>query len=489
MGSLRKLANQTAIYGLSSIIGRLLNYLLVPIYTRVFITSEYGIVNEMYAYVSFLVVILTYGMETGFFRFSELEKEKEKVYTTTLISLLISSGTFIVIALLFSQPIATTLRYPNNREYVVWFALIVSLDALSSIPFARLRAQNRPVKFATIKFINILTNIGLNLFFILLCPYMLKHAIMPDFVNAIYKGKVGVGYIFIANLISSLVTIILLLPEIFSIKLKFDYALWKKMMAYGFPLLIVGFAGIINETMDRILLKYLLPKNIGMAQLGIYGACYKISIMMTIFIQAFRFAAEPFFFAQAKEKNAKNLYSRVMNYFVIACALIFLVITLYIDVVKFFVGKDYYEGLPVVPILLLANLCLGIYFNLSIWYKLTGQTRFGAYLSIVGAIITLILNFWWIPIFGYMGSAWATLICYASMMVASYLFGQKYYHIKYHLKRNLFYIFYAIVIYVISAILPIESVVLRVFINTLLLAVYIIPIYFIEKKGEAIRKI
>lgn len=488
MGSLRKLASQTAIYGMSSIIGRMLNYLLVPIYTRVFITSEYGIVNEMYAYVSFLVVILTYGMETGFFRFSELEKDKDKVYTTTLISLLISSSAFILIATFFAQPIASTLRYPNNSEYVIWFALIVSLDALSNIPFAKLRAQNRPVKFATIKFINILTNIGLNLFFILLCPYMLKHNIAPEFVDLVYKGKVGVGYIFIANLISSIVTVVLLLPEIFSIKLKFDFTLWKKMMTYGMPLLIVGFAGIINETMDRILLKYLLPPNISMAQLGIYGACYKISIMMSIFIQAFRFAAEPFFFAQAKEKNAKELYAKVMNYFIIACALIFLTITLYIDIVKFFVGKDYYEGLPVVPILLLANLCLGIYFNLSIWYKLTGQTRFGAYLSVAGAVITLLLNFWWIPIFGYMGSAWATLICYASMMIASYFFGQKYYYVKYRIKRNLFYIFYAIIIYLISAILPIESVVLRVSINTLFLGLFIASIYSIEKKSLSILK-
>ncbi|NTW32754.1 MAG: oligosaccharide flippase family protein, partial [Bacteroidetes bacterium] len=450
MNPIKQLAGQTAIYGISSIVGRVLTYLLVPIYTRVFIPEEYGIVNEMYAYVSLLIVILTYGFETGFFRFLQLEPDKKKVYSTALISLLSTSLIFVLFAIFFAQPIADTLRYPDNKEYVVWFSLIIALDALASIPFALLRSQNKAKRFATIKIVGIIVNVLFNLFFILLCPYMKKHGIMNDFVDLVYKGKVGVGYVFISNLISSGVTLLFLLPEILRVKYRFDFKLWKSMMRYSLPLLIVGLAGIVNETMDRIFLKYLLPKNIGLFQVGIYGACYKISIIMTLFVQAFRFAAEPFFFSHAKNENAKQIYADVMKYFVIICTFIFLLVMLYIDVFKNFVGVKYYEGLPVVPILLMANLCLGIYYNLSIWYKLTGQTKFGALISIFGALLTVVLNLWLIPIIGYMGSAWTTLICYATMMILSFIFGQKYYNVNYNMKKILGYIGLSLLLYVIS---------------------------------------
>jgi len=480
---IKKLAGQTAIYGLSSIIGRVLSYLLIPIYTRVFLPAEYGTVNEMYAYVSLLIVILTYGFETGFFRFTESETDKNKVYSTSLISLLTTSSIFVLFAILFAQPVANMLRYPNNSEYVVWFALIVALDALSAIPFAKLRSLNKAKRFAAIKIINIVSNVLLNIFFIILCPYLVKHSMLGWLTDVVYKGRVGVGYVFISNLISSSITIILLLPEILKTNYHFDFTLWKKMMRYSLPLLIVGFAGIINETMDRIFLKYILPEKIALYQVGIYGACYKISIIMTLFIQSFRFAADPFFFSQAKEKNAKQIYADVMKYFIIICTFIFLVVMLYIDIVKYFVGEKYYEGLPIVPILLLANMCLGIYYNLSIWYKLTDRTGFGAYISIIGAIITTVLNVWWIPIIGYMGSAWATLICYASMMFISYFYGQKNYYIQYNMKRLLTYIGLSLALFFISKYVRFEMMIIQYAFNTILLLIFIGVVYSLEKSN------
>lgn len=481
MSQIKQLAGQTAIYGLSSIVGRVISYLLVPLYTRVFLPSEYGTVNEMYAYVSLLIVVLTYGFETGFFRFTSKEENKEKVYSTSLISLLTTSLFFIIGAILFAQPIANVLRYPENSEYVIWFALIIALDAISTIPFARLRAKNKAVRFASVKLIGIIVNILLNLFFILLCPYMLKHSIMPEFIDIVYKGRIGVGYVFISNLISSSIVVLLLLPDMVKIKARFDFVLWKKMIQYSLPLLIVGLAGIVNETMDRIFLKYLLPENIALSQVGIYGACYKISIIMTLFIQAFRFAADPFFFAKANDHDAKQTYALVMKYFVIICSFIFLAVMMYIDIVKYFVGEKYYEGLPVVPILLMANMFLGIYYNLSIWYKLTDKTNFGAVISISGAVITIILNCWWIPIIGYMGSAWATFICYAFMMLISFFYGQKKYPIPYAIARILLYIGTSIALYGISILIKPDNNILMFVFNTILLLLFISIVVFLEK--------
>lgn len=482
MNPIKQLAQQTAVYGLSSIIARLISYLLVPFYTRVFLPQEYGIVNEMYAYVSLLIVMLTYGFETGFFRFSQTETDQGRVYSTALISLLSSSSFFILLAIMFAGPVADMLRYPDHKEYIIWFALIISLDAVSSIPFASLRRKNKAKRFAFIRIASITVNVLFNLFFILLCPYMQKHGIMMGVIEQIYDSKIGVGYIFISNLISSAFTMILLLPEMIHISYRFDHDLWKRMMRYSLPLLVVGLAGIVNETMDRIFLKYLLPENIALYQVGIYGACYKISIIMSLFVQAFRFAAEPFFFSHAKNKDAKQIYADVMHYFVIVCSFIFLAVMLYIDVVKMFVGRNYYEGLSVVPILLMANLCLGIYYNLSIWYKLTGQTRFGAIISLFGAGLTIMLNLWLIPIIGYMGSAWTTFICYATMMILSYIFGQKYYHVQYNLKKILGYIGLSLVLYTISIYFRPENALLMYSVNTFLLLIFVSVVFFSEKK-------
>jgi len=482
LSSIKKLAAQTAVYGLSSILGRILTYLLVPLYTRVFLPAEYGVVNEIYAYISVFLVLLTYGFETGYFRFVELEVDKQKVYSTALISLIITSLAFIVIALVFSKPVAVALRYPKHSEYILWFAIIVSFDALSAIPFARLRSQNKAKRFAVIKLINIFFNVALNLFFILLCPYLLKKGIAVGFISTVYNPEIGVGYVFLSNLISSGITLICLIPEMTGIHYHFDKQLWSRMIKYSLPLLVVGLAGIINETMDRVFLKFLLPADISLAQVGIYGACYKISIIMSLFIQAFRFAADPFFFSHAKQENAKQIYADVMTYFTIICSMIFLAVMLYIDVVKYLIGKNYYEGLTIVPVLLAANMCLGVYVNLSIWYKLTGQTRFGAILSVAGALITIGLNIWLIPIMGYVGSAWTTLICYAFMMIASYFWGQKYYHIKYNLLKIFRYFALSFGLYFLSTYIIVDNQTLHLIINSGLMIAFLIYVYVNEKK-------
>jgi O-antigen/teichoic acid export membrane protein len=440
---LKRLAGQTAIYGLSSIVGRFLNYLLTPLHTGQFTTDQYGIITEMYAYVAFLVILLTYGMETAYFRFaSRNEHDPGNVFTTVVRSIATTSLVFISLAIVFQQPIAEWLKYPNHSEYVVWFAIIVGLDALSSIPLARLRAEGKPMRFAMVNLANVGINIGLNLFFIAYCKPMYESGQTNVLIETFYNPEIGVGYVFIANLIASICKLILLAPNIFGLQKKFDPELLKKLLLYGSPLLIAGLAGIVNETLDRILLKFLLYDQLGeqatMSQLGIYGACYKVSIIITLFIQAFRYAAEPFFFSESQRKDARETYARVMNYFVAVCAGIFLGVMMFIDLIKYFIpNESYWVGLRVVPILLLANVCLGIYYNQSIWYKMTDKTIYGAYIAIGGALMTIFLNVLMIPVLGYMGSAIATLIVYASMVIASYILGHKYYPVPYQVGKNL----------------------------------------------------
>ena len=459
MNPLKKLASQTAVYGLSSVVGRLLNYLLVPLYTRYFLPAEYGVVTELYAYVAFLVVLLTYGMETAFFRFSKKE-ESTKVYSTTLISLLISSVVFVGLIFLNSSAISEWLGYSNHPEYIQFFALIIGMDAVSSISFAKLREQDKAMRFAFIRVLNIMVNVGFNLYFIVYQEY-------------------GIAYIFIANLLASVITLIMLFPEMLSSSWVFDKKLWKKMMIYALPLLIAGLAGMTNETIDRILLKHLLPNSdIAASELGLYGAFYKLSIIMILFIQTFRFAAEPFFFAQEKEGNGRKIYADVMKYFTIIMVIIFLGVTIFYDAIKGFLGSEYHDdrGFLVVSILLLANLFLGIYYNLSIWYKLTEKTKYGAYLSIFGAIITLSLNFTLIPLLGFVGCAWATLICYFSMTVASYIIGKRHFSVPYQVKRISLYLFVTLCIY-----FCIYFTNLNMWINSLFLLGFVIFVYRLEK--------
>ena len=465
MNPLKKLASQTAIYGLSSVVGRLLNYLLVPLYTRYFLPAEYGVVTELYAYVAFLVVLLTYGMETAFFRFSKKE-ETTKVYSTTLISLLISSVVFVGLIFLNSSAISQWLGYANHPEYIQFFALIIGMDAVASISFAKLREQDKAMRFAFIRIVNIMVNIGLNLYFIVYQEY-------------------GIAYIFIANLVASVITLLMLFPQMISSSWVFDKKLWKKMMIYALPLLIAGLAGMTNETIDRILLKHLLPNtDIAASELGLYGAFYKLSIIMILFIQTFRFAAEPFFFAQEKEGNSRKIYADVLKYFTIIMAFIFLGVTIFYDVIKGFLGSEYHDdrGFLVVSILLLANLFLGIYYNLSIWYKLTEKTKYGAYLSIFGAIITLSLNFTLIPVLGFVGCAWATLVCYFSMTVASYYLGKRHFSVPYQVKRIALYLFGMLCIY-----FCIYFTNLNMWINSLFLLGFVIFVYRLEKPKLALK--
>ena len=453
MNPLRRLASQTAIYGLSSVIGRFINYLLVPLYTYSFTTTEYGVVSEFYAYAGFLAVLLTFGMETGYFRFREREdSDPALVYSTSLRFLLTVNIGFLAVVLALDHLIAGALQHGDHPEYVWWFALIVALDSVGAIAFARLRAENRALHFAGVKLIEIFVAVGLNLFLIAYCRPAYETA--PDsWAGQLWNPAIGIGYIFLANIAASAVKLLLLAPQLRGFTRGFDRELFARMLRYSLPMMIIGMAGVINEMLDRAALKYLLPydQETNLAQLGIYSACYKLAVLMSLFIQAFRYAGEPFFFAQARHKDAPQTYAAVLNYFTIFCAFIFLFVLAYIDLFKYFIGEPFREGLQVVPVLLMANLLLGIYVNLSIWYKLTDRTLLGAYVAGGGAVLTIALNLWWVPIMGYMGAAWATLACYGAMTVVSYVLGRRYYPVPYDLRRMFGYLALAVALYAINA--------------------------------------
>jgi len=491
--ALQKLAGQTAIYGLPSIIGRLLNYLLVPLHTGKFTTSEYGEIIEMYSYVAFLVVLLTYGMETAYFRFeSKKNSNHQTIFSTVLISLFSSTVLFISFATFFANDIATLLKYSDNSEYVIWFAYIVGLDALSSIPMARLRIENKAIRFASVNMANILVNIGLNVFWIGYCMPAHNAGESNFILNTFYSPEIGIGYVFIANLFATVVKFLLLTPSLLKVNFTFSKSILKDMFIYGGPLLIASIAIIINETSDKILLKWLLLDDLGLynakAQVGIYGGVYKLSIIISLFIQAFRYAAEPFFFSQEKEKDSKDTYALIMKYFVIICSVIFLTVMLYLDQLKRFVNnEEYWEGLHIVPILLFANIFLGIFYNLSVWYKLNGKTKYGAFIAVIGAIITLVLNVILIPKIGYTGSAWATLACYGTMAVISYVLGQKHYKINYSLKSIFFYLGVSFVFYLASTLLNLpEESLLKFGVNSMILLTFLSMIFVLEKPKKAL---
>ena len=443
---IKQLFGQTAVYGLGIVLPRLLNYLLLtPFYTRVFERATYGIITELYAYVVFLLVILTYGMETGYFRYASNSERQERVYTTVLGSLFVSSSLFIILMLFWSGPISSLIGYEQHPEYIKWLAAIVGIDAFTSIPFARIRLRNQPLKYALIRIVEVSINIGLNLFFLYYCPRNTE----SELVTLLYNENIGVGYVLISNLIASSLKLLLLIPDILAaFRSVFDRSLFKEILRYSYPLLIAGLAGTVNEALDRILLKHLIPIELNpMEQLGIYGANYKLAVLMTLFVQMFKYAAEPFFFSKSGEKNAKKLYADVMMFFVVAGLFIFLLVNLYLDYFILFIGADFREGVQIVPVVLMANLVMGIFFNLSIWYKLTNLTRFGAVLVLLGALITVVVNVLFIPRYGYVASAWAHLFCYSTMVVVSYLWSRKYYAIPYRVGRILAYIIAAVVIY------------------------------------------
>jgi O-antigen/teichoic acid export membrane protein len=449
MNPLKRLASQTAVYGVSSIIGRFLNYLLVPLYTYTFAPAEYGVVAEFYAYMGFFAVLLVFGLETGFFRFrAGGEHAPDIVFATVLRFLVLINAGFLVAAYLLQQPIAELLRHAANPEYIWWVAAIIAMDSVGAAAFARLRAEEKALQFVGIKLIEIGANIGLNLFFILLCRQAFETD--PDsFLGQLWNPDIGIGYVFLANLAASALKLLLLAPQFRAGLTGFDAALFRRMIRYSLPMVVIGLAGIVNEMLDRAALKYLLPYDdaTNMAQLGIYSACYKLSILMLLFIQAFRYAGEPFFFAYAKERDAKQVYALVLTWFVIFCVFIFLLVTLYMDLFQYFVGAAYREGLSVVPVLLLANLLLGIYVNMSIWYKLTDRTLLGAGVAVIGALITIVALLILVPVYGYEGAAWAHLICYAAMVLISYLLGRRFYPVPYDLPRVTGYIALGLALY------------------------------------------
>ncbi len=491
MSDIKKLAGQTAIYGVPTIIGRFLNYFLVPLYTYNIATQNYGVVSELYAYIAFLMIILTYGMETAFFRFSQTEEKKDIVYNTSLLSLTITTSAFLIISFVFINPISSVLEYQDNKNYIALFLLILGLDAIRAIPYALLRSEQKAARFAFIKTMDIFSNIIFNLFFILVCPILFNNN--NPLITPWFKPDDLVLYIFISNFLASSIATLLLLPEYMKFRFLFNFPLLRKMLVYALPVMIGGLAGMVNETFDRIALKHLvsIPEDITgskaiseykMSQIGIYGACYKLSIVISLFIQAFKFAAEPFFFSKMQQKDAKESYSSIMTIFVIFLCVIFLGVMGYIDIFQYFVGKDYRVGLSVVPILLGANLFLGIYYNLSIWYKVTDKTIYGAYIAIIGAVITLILNYILVPIMGYVGAAWTTFICYFVIAALCYIIGQKHYPVNYNLKHITLYILLSFSLFALMSIIPIENTAIRLIINTIIILSFIAIAYKLDIK-------
>ncbi len=491
MSSIKKLAGQTLIYGLGTIAPKVLNFLLLtPFYTYIFGLSEYGVITELLSYVALLMVVLTYGMETTFFRFASSEKDTEKVYSTSAISLLTTSALFFALVYFFLPGIAEAIKYESHPNYILWLAAVLSIDAFISIPFAKLRHENKALRFSLIRIASISTNIAFNLLFFVLLPKM-KQAGSDSLLLNFYNENIGVGYAFISYLVASSLTALLLIPEIAKIKIRFDFSLYKRMIRYAYPLVIIGIAGMINEVSDKIMLKFLVnvPEQIAdktdyiQGIIGEYGANTKLAVIMTIFIQMFRFAAEPFFFSQEKEKNAKDTYADVMKYFTVFGLMIFLGVMLYIDVFKYFINERFHGGLHVVPIILLGNLFLGIFYNLSVWYKLRNLTHYGAVIAIIGAAITIIINVLFVPVYGYYASAWGHFACYLVMMIISYLWGRNHYKIKYNFKAIAVFAIFAGIIYILSTFNQFDSLSYKLIVNTLLYFLFLGSIFVIDKKN------
>lgn len=459
MGAIKSLAKDTAVYGLSSIIGRFLNWLLVPLYTHVFADAEYGVVTYVYSVVALALVILTYGMETGFFRFANHERYRsaEEVYSTAMTSLAISSALFFTAVMLTLGTCAEVMQCAGHESFVALMAATVALDAFTAIPFAWLRYRKRPMRFAALRLAGIAINIGLNLFFILLCPVIWEQD--PGLIEWFYDPGYGVGYVFLSNFISSAAMLLMLIPSMIGFRWRFNTTLWREMLRYSWPLLVFGVAGIMNQTLGNIMLPWLVSSSDGIAQLGIYGANYKIAVVMVMFIQAFRFAYEPFIFAQARRDAAtpeetKRVFALTTKYFVIFSLVIFLGVMAWLDLLKYLIDSSYFVGLRVVPVVMVAEFFFGVFFNLSLWYKLTDRTVWGTWFSLLGLVMTVGLNILLVPRIGYMGCAWAAFACYGTMMVASYLVGRSRYPIPYDVRSCTLYFIGAVASYGIMSLIP-----------------------------------
>ena len=452
LAGIRQLASQTLWFGLSSIAGRFINYLLNPILTLIYAAEPFGEISILFAGAAFLNIVFTFGMETAYFRFSR-DHEFRQVFNNTFVIILSTTAFFTTLLLLNKEPLATFMGVGKHPEYVVYMVLIVALDSLAVIPFSKLRQESRPKKFAVIKLINILVNVGLVIFFLYFCKGAAERG-EKVIIASLYKAELGIGYVFISQLVASGLTWMLLVKEWKSFRFEPDRQLIATIFRYSLPMIIVGFGGMVNETIDRFLLLKRFPDALHeMEAVGIYTANYKLAALIVIFIQAFRMGAEPFFFKNADKSNAKETYARIMNFFVIACCICFLGVSLFPDIWKHFMGvskhPEYLRGLYLVPILMLAKIFLGIYYNLSIWYKLTDKISTGAYITIGGALITVAVNYTLIPHLGYLASALATVVCYASMMVASYILGQKHYPVPYDVKKCFGYIGLSLILFVL----------------------------------------
>jgi len=491
MNVLKKLAGQTAIYGISSIVGRLLNYFLVPLHTKIFFEGEFGIVTDLYAHVAFFTILYTYGMETAFFRFAT-KGNKQDAYNSAQTSVLISSVVFTSLIYLNASPISHYLGYPDKSHIIQWLALILFIDGIIALPFAKLRLENKALRFVLARMGGIALTVILNLVFLILFEDIHQGKYLTNlqsFVNSIYDPNLRIGYIFLANLIGNALVLLILWKEFFDFKFRIDWSYLKPMIYYGIPIFIMGIAGMVNEQIDKILFVDLLPDGFypgktSLDALGIYGASFKLSIFMLLGIQAFRYAAEPFFFSKSQDQDSPQLFAQVMHYFVIVCIIIFVAVSVNIDIIgKIFLTKSVFrEALFIVPFLLIGKLFFGIYVNLSIWFKLTDKTIFGTYISLIGAAITLIANFILVPKLGYLGAAMAGILCYLSMAVICYAYGKKHYPIPYHLQPLAIYLIASILVVYFSFLLRFENIWSDNLLNTGLNAGFVLIPFFIEKK-------
>ena len=477
MSNLSKLAKDTAIYGFSSIVGRFLNWCLVPMYSYVLHdASEYGVVTNLYAWTALVIIILTYGMETGFFRFVNKYKTTEEanmVYTTTLTSLAVTSLIFIVFIVSCQNPIASLLGYQAHPEYLSLLGIAVAFDAFNSIPFSYLRYKSRPIMFASLKLFMIFVNIFFNIFFLVVCPKIMEWN--PNLIDWFYNPDYQVGYIVVANVISTLSVTLALIPFIVVDKYRFNWSLLKQMLRYSLPLLLRGIAGIMNQTVDKIIFPMVYPDETeGLRQLGIYGACFKIAMIMMMFTNAFRFAYEPFVFEKNGSADSKQSYADAMKFYIITALLIFMGMVLYMDVFQFILGSQYRGGLDIIPVVLITYLVQGVVYNLSLWYKLVDKTYWGAIFSLIGFVITLVINIIFIPKISYWACALASLVSYVVMMLLSYFIGQKYYPVKYNLKKIAKYILLTLILTVAALIVPIENIWLRMLYRSIFVVVFVV---------------
>jgi O-antigen/teichoic acid export membrane protein len=480
MSAIKKFLGQTAVYGVTTMLSRLFNFILTPVFTGVFQPGVYAVFTKMYASASLINAVLAFGMESTFFRYlNKHEDKKQEVYNNTFFCIFGIGLLFLISGLVFTTPIAAYFangpeEMADYKKYVHYFIWLLFIDAICVIPFAKLRADERPMRFSLIKFLNIGSFIGFNLIFLFVVPFIISSGgAAGQWFESWYRPE-WVGYVFISNLIASVLTLLLLLPELLKLRLSFDKPLFRKMVSYSWPVLVANLSFVINENLDKMVIEQL---GVSAYNLGVYGAVCKIAVFLSLFITAFRLGAEPFFFSHAKQTNARQTYAMILNYFVIALAVIFVGLVANIEILKYFIDRDYWAGLNAVPFLLLGYVFLGIYINLSIWYKLSDQTKYGLYISVAGALTTIVLNIVLVPRFGYMGSAWVSLLAYFIMMMISYVLGQKHYPIPYNLKRIIIYLLASVVLVTLSFWVFDRN----IYIGNALLLVFLAGIFYFEK--------